>query len=68
MVDRRGLISLYVSLGVHKDEQGVSLPSKHNLQSSLIKSSELQIRGVSPSAVGDGNALLVSLSLLVFVS
>ena len=43
-----------MSLGVHKDEEGVSLPGKHNRQSALLKSSVLQIRGVSPSAAGDG--------------
>ena len=62
------IVSLYVSLGVHKDGQGVSLPGKHNQQSALLKSSVLQIRGVSPSVVGGGNALLVGLSLMVFVS
>ena len=54
-----------MSLGVHKDRQGVSLPGKHNRQSALAKSSVLQIRGVSPSAIGGGNALLVGLSFFV---
>ena len=57
-----------MSLGFHKDGQGVRLPGQHNWQSALVKFSVLQIQGVSPSAVGDGNVLLVGLSLLVFVS